>query len=161
MTHTDTWQLAQLSTLLSHLTPCRVPAFHPLLCWPCYWTGCSRNACLVGTILYGFYPQVDADRATVTAVYPPTFEPDQASQTKYPVQTHMKDIQDCEFTVENGVLFMLQTRNGKRAGAAALRVAMDMEREGLLSKVGHLPHTCVSHSYCSKDHHAIHHVIGH
>jgi hypothetical protein len=41
----------------------------------------------------------------------------------------MKDMQDCEFTVQDGQLFMLQTRNGKRTGNAALRVAVEMERE--------------------------------
>jgi pyruvate,orthophosphate dikinase len=49
------------------------------------------------------------------------------------LETHMKDMQDTEFTVQDGRLFMLQTRNGKRTGVAALRVAIEMEREGLIT----------------------------
>ena len=43
-------------------------------------------------------------------------------------------MQDMEFTVQNGKLWMLQTRNGKRTGLAALKVAVDMVREGLITK---------------------------
>jgi pyruvate,orthophosphate dikinase len=43
-------------------------------------------------------------------------------------------MQDFEFTIENGKLYMLQTRNGKRTGAAAVRVAVDMATEGMISK---------------------------
>ncbi|PRW32963.1 pyruvate phosphate dikinase [Chlorella sorokiniana] len=50
------------------------------------------------------------------------------------LEKHMRDMQDCEFTVQDGVLFMLQTRNGKRTGPAALQVAVDMEGEGMVSK---------------------------
>ncbi|MBP5534423.1 MAG: pyruvate, phosphate dikinase [Alphaproteobacteria bacterium] len=50
------------------------------------------------------------------------------------LETHYKDMQDMEFTVENGKLFMLQTRNGKRTGLAALKVAVDMVHEGLITK---------------------------
>jgi len=46
------------------------------------------------------------------------------------LEKHMKDMQDTEFTVQDGRLFMLQTRNGKRTGPAALRIAIDMEKEG-------------------------------
>lgn len=42
------------------------------------------------------------------------------------LEQHLRDMQDCEFTLQDGVLFMLQTRNGKRTGPAALRVATDM-----------------------------------
>lgn len=49
------------------------------------------------------------------------------------LERHMKDMQDTEFTVQDGRLFMLQTRNGKRTGVAALRVAIEMEREGLVT----------------------------
>jgi pyruvate,orthophosphate dikinase len=45
------------------------------------------------------------------------------------LEKHMKDMQDTEFTVQDGRLFMLQTRNGKRTGPAALRIAIDMEKE--------------------------------
>lgn len=47
------------------------------------------------------------------------------------LETHFKDMQDIEFTVENGKLWMLQCRSGKRTGPAALRVAIDLVNEGL------------------------------
>ena len=50
------------------------------------------------------------------------------------LENHYKDMQDMEFTIENGKLFMLQTRNGKRTAAAALKIAVDMVSEGLISK---------------------------
>lgn len=50
------------------------------------------------------------------------------------LEKHYKDMQDMEFTVERNKLFMLQTRNGKRTAAAAVKVAVDMEKEGLIDK---------------------------
>ncbi len=50
------------------------------------------------------------------------------------LEKHYRDMQDFEFTIEQGKLYMLQTRNGKRTGTAAVRVAVDMCEEGLLSK---------------------------
>ncbi len=50
------------------------------------------------------------------------------------LETHYRDMQDCEFTVENGKLFILQTRNGKRTGQAALKIAVDLVHEGLITK---------------------------
>jgi pyruvate,orthophosphate dikinase len=50
------------------------------------------------------------------------------------LEKHYRDMQDFEFTIENGKLYMLQTRNGKRTGAAAVRVAVDMAGEGMISK---------------------------
>ena len=50
------------------------------------------------------------------------------------LEKHYRDMQDCEFTVENGKLYILQTRNGKRTGAAALKIAVDMVHEGLITK---------------------------
>jgi pyruvate,orthophosphate dikinase len=52
----------------------------------------------------------------------------------YKLEAHYKDMQDMEFTIEDGKLFMLQTRNGKRTAAAALKVACDMVDEGMLSE---------------------------
>ncbi len=49
------------------------------------------------------------------------------------LENHYHDMQDMEFTVENGKLFMLQTRNGKRTAAAALKVACDLVSEGLIT----------------------------
>ncbi len=48
------------------------------------------------------------------------------------LEHHFKDVQDFEFTIEDGKLFMLQTRNGKRTGLAALRFAVEMEKEKLI-----------------------------
>ena len=50
------------------------------------------------------------------------------------LEKHYHDMQDMEFTIEHGKLFMLQTRNGKRTAAAALKVAVDMVKEGLVTK---------------------------
>jgi pyruvate,orthophosphate dikinase len=50
------------------------------------------------------------------------------------LEAHYRDMQDLEFTVEDGRLYMLQTRNGKRTAAAALKIAIDMAREGVLSE---------------------------
>ena len=50
------------------------------------------------------------------------------------LERHYKDMQDIEFTIENGKLYMLQTRVGKRNGPAAVRMAMDMLKEKLISK---------------------------
>jgi len=50
------------------------------------------------------------------------------------MERHYRDMQDLEFTIENGKLYMLQTRNGKRTAAAAVKVAVDMVREGLITK---------------------------
>ena len=50
------------------------------------------------------------------------------------LEKHYRDMQDFEFTVQDGKLYMLQTRNGKRTGLAAVKVAIDMVEEGLISK---------------------------
>jgi pyruvate,orthophosphate dikinase len=50
------------------------------------------------------------------------------------LETHYRDLQDIEFTVEEGTLYLLQTRTGKRTAAAALRVAAEMVDEGLISR---------------------------
>ena len=50
------------------------------------------------------------------------------------LEKHYKDMQDMEFTVENNKLFMLQTRNGKRTAAAAIKIAVDMVEEGLIDE---------------------------
>jgi len=50
------------------------------------------------------------------------------------LERHYRDMQDIEFTVEQGVLYMLQTRNGKRTAKAALKIAVDMAAEGVISK---------------------------
>jgi pyruvate,orthophosphate dikinase len=50
------------------------------------------------------------------------------------LENHYKDMQDMEFTIENGKLYMLQTRNGKRTAAAALKIAVDLVDEGMITQ---------------------------
>jgi pyruvate,orthophosphate dikinase len=50
------------------------------------------------------------------------------------LEKHYRDVQDFEFTIQEGKLYMLQTRNGKRTGPAAVRIAVDMVEEGLITK---------------------------
>jgi pyruvate, orthophosphate dikinase len=50
------------------------------------------------------------------------------------LETHYHDMQDVEFTIERGNLWMLQTRNGKRTAAAAIKIAVDMANEGVITK---------------------------
>lgn len=59
---------------------------------------------------------------------------DELVETKNLLEKHMRDMQDIEFTVQDGELFMLQTRNGKRTGQAALNIAVDMVNEGLIDE---------------------------
>lgn len=50
------------------------------------------------------------------------------------LENHYRDMQDMEFTIEKGKLFMLQTRNGKRTAAAALKIAVDLVEEGMITR---------------------------
>jgi pyruvate,orthophosphate dikinase len=64
------------------------------------------------------------------------------------LEKHFRDMQDLEFTVEDGKLYILQTRNGKRTGFAAVRIAVDMVKERLISKeeaVRRIPADSLSH----------------
>ena len=58
----------------------------------------------------------------------------QLDDLRHKLEQHFREIQDIEFTVQKGKLYMLQTRNGKRTAAAALKVAVDMVAEGLISE---------------------------
>jgi pyruvate,orthophosphate dikinase len=57
---------------------------------------------------------------------------DQLMEVRQTLEREMRDMQDFEFTIERGRLFMLQTRNGKRTGLAAIRIAVDMADQGLI-----------------------------
>ncbi|HEY0704211.1 MAG TPA: pyruvate, phosphate dikinase [Candidatus Acidoferrales bacterium] len=57
----------------------------------------------------------------------------QLEQVRSKLEKHFRDMQDMEFTVENGKLYMLQTRNGKRSPSAAFRIAVDMAGENLIT----------------------------
>src|SRR5512135_298354 len=59
---------------------------------------------------------------------------DQLMRITAKLEKHYKDVQDFEFTIENNILYMLQTRNGKRTAAAAVKIAVDMVKEKLITK---------------------------
>ena len=59
---------------------------------------------------------------------------DELHKIKAKLEKHYKDMQDIEFTIEQGKLYMLQTRTGKRTGAAAVKIACDMVKERLISE---------------------------
>ena len=59
---------------------------------------------------------------------------DQLREITSSLEKHYRDVQDFEFTIEEGTLYMLQTRNGKRTGPAAVRIAVDMVGEKLITK---------------------------
>ncbi|MGA2132531.1 MAG: pyruvate, phosphate dikinase [Bryobacteraceae bacterium] len=70
--------------------------------------------------------------ATLEALMPEAFR--QLHQITTSLEQHYRDVQDFEFTIQDGKLYMLQTRNGKRTGPAAVRIAVDMVNEGLINK---------------------------
>ena len=59
---------------------------------------------------------------------------EQLLNVKQTLESHYRDMQDIEFTIEKSVLYMLQTRAGKRTGAAAIKIAVDMVREDLITR---------------------------
>jgi pyruvate,orthophosphate dikinase len=70
--------------------------------------------------------------SSLETAYPELYE--QLSDIRTKLEQHYKDMQDIEFTIQEGTLYMLQTRNGKRTGTAALNMAMDMLAEGLIDE---------------------------
>ncbi len=58
----------------------------------------------------------------------------QLDDIRVTLENHYKDMQDLEFTIEDGTLYMLQTRNGKRTAPAAVRIAIDLMKEGLIDE---------------------------
>ncbi len=73
-----------------------------------------------------------SDEPSLEEVMPPVYKELTAVAEK--LETHYRDMQDIEFTVEDGRLYMLQTRSGKRTAAAALKIAVDMASEGLITE---------------------------
>jgi pyruvate, orthophosphate dikinase len=59
---------------------------------------------------------------------------DQLYKTQALLEKHYRDMQDIEFTVQDGLFYMLQTRSGKRTGRASIKIAVDMVREGLITE---------------------------
>jgi pyruvate,orthophosphate dikinase len=90
--------------------------------------GSQRWAVLVGIS--------EADRVvkfpSMEEAMPPIYKELDAIQTK--LENHYKDMQDMEFTVQEGKLWFLQTRNGKRTGAAMVKIAIDMFHQGVIDE---------------------------
>jgi pyruvate, orthophosphate dikinase len=74
----------------------------------------------------------NSDAPAMEETMPEVFQQLDAVRTK--LESHYRDMQDIEFTVQRGKLFMLQTRNGKRTAKAALKIAVDMVRDGVIDK---------------------------
>ncbi len=73
-----------------------------------------------------------SDKPSMEETMPEVFA--QLDELRHKLETHFREIQDIEFTVQKGKLYMLQTRNGKRTAAAALKIAVDMVGEGLITE---------------------------
>jgi pyruvate,orthophosphate dikinase len=74
----------------------------------------------------------NSGRASLEGLMPDVFAELKASAAR--LEAHFRDIQDIEFTVQEGKLFMLQTRSGKRSTQAALKIAVDMAEDGLITR---------------------------
>ena len=104
----------------------------------------TRNPSTGEHILYGEYLINAQGEDVVAGIRTP--EPIQALEKDMPavfkqftetckkLEGHYLDMQDIEFTVERGKLYILQTRNGKRTAQAAIRIAVEMEQEGIITK---------------------------
>jgi len=73
-----------------------------------------------------------SDKASMEVAMPDAFK--ELTRIYTQLEKHYRDMQDMEFTVEQGKLWMLQTRNGKRTAKAALRIAVDFANEGLITR---------------------------
>ncbi|MEL6347598.1 MAG: pyruvate, phosphate dikinase, partial [Myxococcota bacterium] len=82
--------------------------------------------------LHGDQPGAEAGQTTLKAAMPAVF--DQLFTVQQRLEQHYHDMQDIEFTIESGALYLLQTRTGKRTPAAAIQMAVDMVHEGLIDK---------------------------
>ena len=69
---------------------------------------------------------------TLSALMPESYQ--DLVQVYQKLEAHYKDMQDIEFTIEKGQLFLLQTRNGKRTASAAIKIAVDMVKEKMISE---------------------------
>lgn len=76
--------------------------------------------------------ELKSDEAPLEEVMPAVYK--QLTEVADTLEAHYRDMQDIEFTVEDNVLYMLQTRSGKRTAAAALTIAVDMAKEGLITE---------------------------
>ena len=104
----------------------------------------SRNPATGENVLYGEYLTKAQGEDIVAGVRTPISIDnlkkdnkkiyDELYKISKKLEKHYKDMQDMEFTVEDGKLYMLQTRNGKRTGIASLNIAVDMAKEKLITK---------------------------
>jgi pyruvate,orthophosphate dikinase len=106
--------------------------------------GFTRNPSTGENELYGEYPINAQGEDVVAGIRTP--KPLSRLQVEIPqmaeelaelrekLETHCHEVQDFEFTIERGVLYCLQTRNGKMNAAAIVRTSVEMEKEGLISK---------------------------
>ena len=76
--------------------------------------------------------ELKSDEAPLEEVMPAVYK--QLTEVADTLEAHYRDMQDIEFTVEDDTLYMLQTRTGKRTAAAALKIAVDMANEGLITQ---------------------------
>ncbi len=76
--------------------------------------------------------KTDPSQVTLEELMPEAYK--QLDEIQRKLEQHYKDMQDIEFTIQHGRLWMLQTRTGKRTAAAAVRIAVDMVEEGLIDK---------------------------
>jgi len=104
----------------------------------------TRNPATGEKAFYGEYLENAQGEDVVAGIRTPhpiselhTWNPavyDQLREITTMLENHYRDIQDFEFTIQDGKLYMLQTRNGKRTGPAAVRIAVEMVGENLISK---------------------------
>ncbi|MEM4316284.1 MAG: pyruvate, phosphate dikinase [Nitrososphaerota archaeon] len=102
--------------------------------------GFTRNPATGEKKLYGEYLPRSQGEDVVAGIRTPQTIDDmdvtlrrQLEDVAEKLERHFRDMQDFEFTVENGKLYMLQTRNGKRTAQAAIKIAVDMVEEGLIT----------------------------
>lgn len=76
--------------------------------------------------------ELKSDEAPLEEVMPAVYK--ELTDVADKLEAHYRDMQDIEFTVEDGTLYMLQTRSGKRTAGAALKIAVDMANEGLITE---------------------------
>jgi pyruvate, orthophosphate dikinase len=115
----------------------------------------SRDPSTGENILYGEYLMNAQGEDVVAGVRTPVLIEQLAKQdpavfkqfteTMDKLERHYKEMQDIEFTIEHGKLFMLQCRTGKRTGPAAVRIAVEMVQEGLIAKEEALQRVTGSH----------------
>ena len=79
------------------------------------------------------YQAQGTDKKSLEEVMPSVYK--ELLDTCKKLEKHFKDMQDLEFTIQQGKLYMLQTRNGKRTALAGIRIALDMVKEGMIDEV--------------------------